>query len=107
MELSDFVSIDAREGNPRGTKMKRLMIMSAALAITASAALAQSQNPPAQSGPDNPAVNTTGTNNSNDPVAGANSFTEGQAKSQYRGKRLHATCPSSRRTTTASGAARR
>ena len=33
-------------------------------------------------GPNNPAVNTTGTNNANNPVAGANSFTEGQAKSR-------------------------
>ena len=62
--------------------MRKLLVTSAALAIGIGAALAQSQNPPAQSGPNNPAVNTTGTNNSNAPVAGANSFTEGQAKSR-------------------------
>ena len=50
--------------------------------VRAAAALAQSQNPPARSEPGNAAVNTTGTNNSNAPVAGANSFTEGQAKSR-------------------------
>jgi hypothetical protein len=40
------------------------------------------QNPPAQSGPNNSAVNSSGQNNSNAPVAGRNSFTEGQAKSR-------------------------
>ena len=43
---------------------------------------ASAQNPPAQSGPNNNAVNTTGQNNSDTPVAGRNSFTEGQAKSK-------------------------
>jgi hypothetical protein len=38
-------------------------------------------NPPAANAPSNPAVKTTEGNNSNTPVAGANSFTEGQAKS--------------------------
>jgi hypothetical protein len=66
--------------------MRRLLVISAALAIGASAALAQSPNPPAQSGPNNPAVNTTGANNANAPVAGANSFTEGQAKSHIEEK---------------------
>jgi negative regulator of sigma E activity len=55
----------------------------AALVLSAGLATAQQpQNPPAQSYPNNPAVNTTGTNNSQAPVAGANSFTEGQAKSR-------------------------
>jgi hypothetical protein len=48
------------------------------LAVSAASA----QNPPAQSGPNNNAVNSTGQNNSNAPVAGRNSFTEGQAKSK-------------------------
>jgi hypothetical protein len=43
--------------------------------------VAMAQNPPAQSGPNNNAVNNSGPNNSNAPVAGRNSFTEGQAKS--------------------------
>ena len=40
------------------------------------------QNPPPQSGPGNNAVNSSGQNNSNAPVAGRNSFTESQAKSK-------------------------
>jgi hypothetical protein len=43
---------------------------------------ASAQNPPAKSGPNNNAVNSSGQNNSNAPVAGRNSFTEGQAKSK-------------------------
>ncbi len=62
--------------------MNKSLVVAAALALAVGAAHAQSPNPPAQSGPNNPAVNTTGVNNSNQPVAGANSFTEGQAKSR-------------------------
>jgi|SRR5690242_6170881 hypothetical protein len=50
--------------------------------VLASLSCAQAQNPPAQSGPNNPAVNTTGRNNADQPVSGANSFTEGQARSR-------------------------
>ena len=46
------------------------------------ATTASAQNPPAQSGPNNSAVNSPGQNNSSAPVAGRNSFTEGQAKSK-------------------------
>jgi hypothetical protein len=46
------------------------------------ATTASAQNPPAQSGPNNSAVNSPGQNNSDAPVAGRNSFTEGQAKSK-------------------------
>lgn len=46
------------------------------------ATTASAQNPPAQSGPNNNAVNSSGPNNSDAPVAGRNSFTEGQAKSR-------------------------
>src|SRR3954466_11173567 len=46
------------------------------------ATTASAQTPPAQSGPSNNAVNSSGQNNSNAPVAGRNSFTEGQAKSK-------------------------
>ena len=60
--------------------MNKTLMIAAVLGLTLGAAFAQ--NPPAQSGPNNPAVNTTGTNNANQPVAGANSFTEGQAKSR-------------------------
>jgi hypothetical protein len=48
------------------------------------AASAQTQ-PPAQSAPGNNAVNSSGQNNSAAPVAGHNSFTEGQAKSKIEG----------------------
>jgi len=46
------------------------------------ATTASAQTPPAQSGPNNSAINSPGQNNSNAPVAGRNSFTEGQAKSK-------------------------
>ena len=62
--------------------MLRTVTIITALTLTAGAALAQAQNPPANQGPNNPAVNTTGANNPGAPVAGANSFTEAQAKSR-------------------------
>ncbi|MBR1124535.1 hypothetical protein JQ628_23630 [Bradyrhizobium lablabi] len=43
---------------------------------------ALAQNPPAADRPNNNAVNSSDQNNSNRPVAGANSFTEGQARSR-------------------------
>ena len=60
--------------------MKRSLVLICAGLMAATAASAQ--NPPAQSGPNNSAVNSPGQNNSNAPVAGRNSFTEGQAKSK-------------------------
>ena len=62
--------------------MHKLLYVGAALTFMVGSAVAQSQNPPANQGPNNPAVNTTGTNNPGAPVAGANSFTEGQARSR-------------------------
>jgi hypothetical protein len=60
--------------------MKRsLLILIAGLMFTGAAS---AQNPPAQSGPNNNAVNSSGQNNSDKPVADRNSFTEGQAKSK-------------------------
>jgi hypothetical protein len=60
--------------------MKRsLIILCAGLIFTGAAS---AQNPPAKSGPNNNAVNSPGQNNSNAPVAGRNSFTEGQARSK-------------------------
>jgi hypothetical protein len=53
-----------------------------AICIVMAATAASAQNPPAQSGPNNNAINSSGQNNSNAPVAGRNSFTEGQAKSK-------------------------
>ena len=63
-------------------KRSASIIITAAL-VTATSAYAQ--NPPAQPGPNNNAVNSSGQNNSNAPVAGRNSFTEGQAKSKIEG----------------------
>ncbi len=60
--------------------MKRSLLIICAGLIAANAASAQT--PPAKSGPGNNAVNSSGQNNSNAPVAGRNSFTEGQAKSK-------------------------
>jgi hypothetical protein len=57
--------------------MHKSLVIAAAPALMAGAASAQSQYPPAQSGPNNPAVNTISTSNANNPVSGANSFTEG------------------------------
>ena len=57
-----------------------ISLFAAATALAATPVSAQ--NPPAQSGPNNNAVNSSGQNNSDAPVAGRNSFTEGQAKSK-------------------------
>ena len=59
----------------------RLSVLCLSLGLFAATA-ASAQNPPAQSGPGNNAVNSSGQNNSDAPVAGRNSFTEGQAKSK-------------------------
>ena len=64
--------------------MKRSVIITCAAMLAATAASAQTQ-PPAQSGPGNNAINSSGQNNSSAPVAGHNSFTEGQAKSKIEG----------------------
>lgn len=63
--------------------MKLKIVLALCAAITASTAMAQT--PAAKSGPNNNAVNSAGQNNSNAPVAGRNSFTEGQAKSRIEG----------------------
>ncbi len=60
--------------------MKRSLLLACIGVLAATAASAQT--PPAQSGPNNNAVNSAGQNNSDAPVAGRNSFTEGQAKSK-------------------------
>ena len=59
--------------------MQRILILTPAAVLIAGAASAQ--NPPAQSGPNNSAINSD-QKNSDRPVAGRNSFTEGQAKSK-------------------------
>jgi hypothetical protein len=60
--------------------MKRSLLIVCIGLFAATAASAQT--PPAQSGPNNSAINSPGQNNSDAPVAGRNSFTEGQAKSK-------------------------
>ena len=47
---------------------------------------AQNQIPPAADGPSNPAVRTEKGNTAAAPVAGANSFTEGEAKSRIEAR---------------------
>jgi hypothetical protein len=63
--------------------MKRSSVIICTAFLAATPAFAQ--NPPAQSEPNNNAINSSGQNNSNAPVAGRNSFTEGQAKSKIEG----------------------
>jgi hypothetical protein len=61
--------------------MRKALVLVALIFVFGPAA-AQKQNPPANPGPGNNAVNTTNTNNPGAPVAGANSFTESQAKAR-------------------------
>jgi hypothetical protein len=59
--------------------LKTVTSFAAALVLVSASALAQT---PAQDGPGNNAINSPNQNNSTAPVSGANSFTEGQAKSR-------------------------
>jgi hypothetical protein len=59
---------------------RKLLLLLTAGSLLAGPSFAQ--NPPATDRPNNNAVNSSGQNNSNEPVSGANSFTEGQAKSR-------------------------
>ena len=61
--------------------MLRLLLIFSALALLGSPP-ASAQSHPAQNRPNNSAINSSDQNNSNAPVAGRNSFTEGQAKSR-------------------------
>jgi hypothetical protein len=60
-------------------KKNLLLLLTAAAVLTGPVS---AQNPPATDRPNNNAVNSSGQNNSDKPVSGANSFTEGQAKSR-------------------------
>ena len=64
--------------------MRYIVLTASALSLVTSVAFAQSQ--PAQSGPQNPAVKSMNQNNSSAPVAGANSFTKGEATKQIEAK---------------------
>lgn len=62
--------------------MRNTLLIAAAMAFVAAGAVAQT--PPAKDGPQNSAVNTQNSSNRmvDAPVKGANSFTEGEAKSR-------------------------
>jgi hypothetical protein len=62
--------------------MRNTLLIAAALAFVAAGAVAQT--PPAKDGPQNSAVNTQNSSNRmvDAPVKGANSYTEGEAKSR-------------------------
>ena len=64
--------------------MRNSFIVAAVLAFAATGAVAQSQNPPANNAPQNSAINSSDSSNrqATAPVAGRNSFTEGEAKSR-------------------------
>jgi hypothetical protein len=64
--------------------MRKLVIATSLLLLGLSATSASAQT--AQSGPQNPAVKTDGTNNSDMPVKGANSFTMSEAQSRITDK---------------------
>jgi hypothetical protein len=64
--------------------MRSISVAVISLVLAASGALAQ--NPPANDGPNNKAINSKNGNNPGAPVAGANSFTEGQARSRIESK---------------------
>ena len=63
--------------------MRQLIPAIIASLVLATAANAQT---PAESGPQNPAVKSMHQNNSSAPVAGANSFTRSEARSQIEAK---------------------
>ncbi len=65
--------------------MRHIVLSAVALSLVASAALAQ-ENTTTQSEPQNPAVKGMHENNSSTPVAGANSFTRGEAVKQIEAK---------------------
>src|ERR1700751_1420244 len=64
--------------------MRNSLAIAAVLAFVATGAIAQNQNPPAKDGPQNRAINSSDSSNrqATAPVAGRNSFTEGEAKSR-------------------------
>jgi hypothetical protein len=65
--------------------MRTIILAIAASTLACGIAHAADQ-PPAQSGPQNPAVKTNSGNNSDAPVKGANSFTQGEATSRIEAR---------------------
>ena len=76
--------IVGRVDNLKELTMRSISVAVISLVLAASGALAQ--NPPANDGPNNKAINSKNGNNPGAPVAGANSFTEGQARSRIESK---------------------
>jgi hypothetical protein len=68
--------------------MRNSLVVGAVFALIASGALAQTQSPPAASGPQNPAVSGSTSKQVEAPVKGRNSFTEGEAKSRLESNGL-------------------
>jgi hypothetical protein len=66
--------------------MRHMLLAAAAIALFAAPAFSQESNSVGQNTPQNPAVKGIHDNNSSTPVAGANSFTMAQAKSQIEAK---------------------
>jgi opacity protein-like surface antigen len=66
--------------------MRKIIAASAVLALLAGTALAQQPAPPAANGPQNGAINSSDKPSTAAPVAGRNSFTEGEAKSRIEAK---------------------
>ncbi len=66
--------------------MRLTLITAAAVGLCTTLAFAQAPAQPAQQGPQNPAVKSMDANNAAAPVAGANSFTLGEAKSHIEDK---------------------
>ena len=64
--------------------MRAIVLTAAAMGLFAT--IASAQNMPAQQGPQNPVVKDMHQNNSSMPVAGSNSFTQAEAKSQIEAK---------------------
>jgi opacity protein-like surface antigen len=64
--------------------MRNYLAFAVLLAFVATGAVAQTQNPPAKDGPQNSVINRSDSSNRQvtAPVAGRNSFTEGEAKSR-------------------------
>ena len=62
--------------------MRNSLIVGTILTLVAGGALAQTQNPPAANGPQNPAISGSTSKQVEAPVKGRNSFTEGEAKSR-------------------------
>jgi len=75
---------------PSRNKVMRRLLATAVITVLAGAAVAggasaQTATPPANPNASSPAVSSPNANNPGAPAAGANSFTEGQAKSRIEG----------------------